>query len=82
VAGQVTIISIHGERENVTLETDMDTLQYGEIHNDIVALLQCARNASARSVNALMTATYWEIGRRITSNWRMSLLPCSISLAV
>ena len=46
----------------------MDTLQYGEIRNDIVALLQAARNASARSVNALMTATYWEIGRRIVES--------------
>jgi predicted nuclease of restriction endonuclease-like (RecB) superfamily len=43
----------------------MDNLQYGEIRSDIVALLQAARTASARSVNALMTATYWEIGRRI-----------------
>ena len=39
-----------------------------EIGNDIVALLQAARNASARSVNALMTATYWEIGRRIVES--------------
>jgi hypothetical protein len=43
----------------------MNNLQYGEIRSDIVALLQAARTASARSVNALMTATYWEIGRRI-----------------
>ncbi|NYF51107.1 hypothetical protein HDF12_001472 [Edaphobacter lichenicola] len=46
----------------------MDTLQYGEIRNDIVALLQAARTASARSVNALMTAAYWEIGRRIVES--------------
>jgi len=43
----------------------MDNLHYGEIRNDIIELLQAARAASARSVNALMTATYWEIGRRI-----------------
>jgi hypothetical protein len=43
----------------------MDVFQYGEIQNDIVTVLQAARNASARSANALMTATYWEIGRRI-----------------
>jgi len=46
----------------------MDTFQYGEIRNDIVTLLQAARNASARSVNGLMTATYWEIGRRIVES--------------
>ncbi len=43
----------------------MDTLLYGEVRGQIVALLQAARAASARSVNALMTASYWEIGRRI-----------------
>ncbi len=43
----------------------MDTLQYGEVRSQIVALLEVARAASVRSVNALMTASYWEIGRRI-----------------
>ncbi len=38
---------------------------YPDIHGGIVALLESARCAAARSVNALMTATYWEIGRRI-----------------
>jgi predicted nuclease of restriction endonuclease-like (RecB) superfamily len=38
---------------------------YGSIRTEIVELLQAARAASVRSVNALMTATYWEIGRRI-----------------
>ena len=38
---------------------------YSDIRSEIVALLQAARAASVRSVNALMTATYWEIGRRI-----------------
>ncbi|MBA3441451.1 MAG: DUF1016 domain-containing protein, partial [Pyrinomonadaceae bacterium] len=32
---------------------------------DMVALLEHARHASARAVNAIMTATYWEVGRRI-----------------
>ncbi len=38
---------------------------YRGVHKDIVVLLETARSAAARSVNALMTATYWEIGRRI-----------------
>lgn len=38
---------------------------YTGIRSDIVALLESARRTAARSVNALMTATYWEIGRRI-----------------
>jgi len=43
----------------------MDTNQYSEVHNQIVAVLQAARAASVRSVNAWMTASYWEVGRRI-----------------
>jgi predicted nuclease of restriction endonuclease-like (RecB) superfamily len=31
----------------------------------IAELLETARRTSARAVNALMTATYWEVGRRI-----------------
>jgi len=42
-----------------------DQADYAAVHGDIVALLETARRAAARSVNALMTASYWEIGRRI-----------------
>lgn len=38
---------------------------YADIHGSIVELLDAARRATARSVNSLMTASYWEIGRRI-----------------
>lgn len=34
----------------------------------VVELLDTARRAAARSVNAVMTATYWEIGRRIVEH--------------
>lgn len=39
--------------------------EYQGVHNDIVALLERGRRTAARSVNALMTGTYWQIGRRI-----------------
>lgn len=38
---------------------------YEQILTDMVELLEAARRTSARSVNAIMTATHWEIGRRI-----------------
>ena len=38
---------------------------YRGLVGGIEALLEQARRASARAVNAVMTATYWEIGRRI-----------------
>jgi predicted nuclease of restriction endonuclease-like (RecB) superfamily len=39
--------------------------EYGGLIGGIAELLEAARRTAARSVNALMTATYWEIGRRI-----------------
>ena len=39
--------------------------RHGDLVDEIVNLLEDARRTSARAVNALMTATYWEIGRRI-----------------
>ena len=42
-----------------------NTASYDSIRSDIVTLLESARRIAARSVNALMTASYWEIGRRI-----------------
>ncbi|CAB3809686.1 PDDEXK nuclease domain-containing protein [Paraburkholderia fynbosensis] len=38
---------------------------YGATLSDVIALLEEARRAAARSINALMTATYWLVGRRI-----------------
>ncbi|EOM0866450.1 TPA: DUF1016 family protein [Pseudomonas aeruginosa] len=38
---------------------------YAGIHSSIVEVLDAARRTAVRSVNALMTASYWEIGRRI-----------------
>lgn len=40
---------------------------YAAVHADIVALLEAARRAAARSVNAVMTATYWAVGQRIVT---------------
>ena len=38
---------------------------YGSLLSEMVDLLESARSLSARAVNSIMTATYWEIGRRI-----------------
>jgi predicted nuclease of restriction endonuclease-like (RecB) superfamily len=40
---------------------------YDKIRTGIVELLKAARAAAARNVNSIMTATYWEIGRRIVT---------------
>ncbi len=41
---------------------------YDSILSGMVDLLEQARRASARAVNSIMTATYWEIGRRIVEH--------------
>ena len=38
---------------------------YSHLISDIASLLERARHTAARSVNSILTATYWEIGRRI-----------------
>jgi predicted nuclease of restriction endonuclease-like (RecB) superfamily len=38
---------------------------YADVRLGIVEVLSLARHSAARNVNALMTASYWEIGRRI-----------------
>jgi len=54
---------------NKTLPASQKSLSspsgYALIHGGIVELLDTARKAAVRSVNALMTASYWDIGRRI-----------------
>ena len=41
---------------------------YDTVLKDVAGLLESARRASARATNAVMTATYWEIGRRIVEH--------------
>ena len=41
---------------------------YSNIRAGIVELLKRARSATARNVNSIMTAAYWEIGRRIVNS--------------
>ena len=54
-------------RKHVSTKTaaSIPTAAYAGVHEGIVALVQGARYAAARNVNALMTSTYWEIGRRM-----------------
>ncbi len=48
-----------------TTPVPSDQSDYAAVHGDIVTLLEAARRAASRSVNAVMTATYWAVGRRI-----------------
>ena len=54
-----------GEKRKTTKAAQRKTADYEKVLSGMVELLDAARRASARFVNSLMTATYWEIGRRI-----------------
>jgi len=45
-------------------ERSDDPVYLGLVH-DLSGMLEAARRSSARAVKSVMTATYWEIGRRI-----------------
>ena len=47
------------------LQTGRQTPDYDAVLTEVAALLETARRAAARSVNAVMTMTYWQIGRRL-----------------
>ncbi|HEY9596803.1 MAG TPA: DUF1016 N-terminal domain-containing protein, partial [Cyanophyceae cyanobacterium] len=47
------------------LEVASTVDSYPSVLGSVIDLMEAARRAAARSVNAIMTATYWEIGRRI-----------------
>ncbi len=38
---------------------------YDNVLAELVSLLESARKTTARSINTILTATYWEVGRRI-----------------
>ena len=47
------------------MSTRLPEAGYARLHGGVVALLEAARTAAARSANAVMTASYWDVGRRI-----------------
>lgn len=53
----------HNKNVNITFFQNSDT--YTNFANGISTLLEEARHLAAKSVNAILTATYWEMGRRI-----------------
>jgi DUF1016 N-terminal domain len=41
---------------------------YAGLHKELISVVEPARRTAARNVNAVMTAAYWEIGRRIVGS--------------
>ncbi|MFH1688930.1 MAG: PDDEXK nuclease domain-containing protein [Candidatus Eisenbacteria bacterium] len=57
-----------GRRQKSDSEQGLQVDRCDEVLADVAALLEEARHAAARSVNAVMTATYWAIGRRVVEH--------------
>jgi predicted nuclease of restriction endonuclease-like (RecB) superfamily len=55
----------HAREDMNTLTSTHHAEDYQQIHDGIIHLLDNARTETVRSINAIMTATYWEIGHRI-----------------
>jgi predicted nuclease of restriction endonuclease-like (RecB) superfamily len=51
--------------KGLTTKTNNPLANYRDLLADVVRVIEDARRAAARSVNAVMTATYWFVGRRI-----------------
>ena len=41
---------------------------YAGLHKGLISVVESVRRTAARNVNAVMTAAYWEIGRRIVGS--------------
>ncbi|GAB62266.1 MAG: DUF1016 family protein [Candidatus Jettenia sp.] len=52
-------------KKTVPINNRTTTKSYDAILSEVVDLLESARRTSVRTINTIMTATYWEIGRRI-----------------
>lgn len=52
-------------RKSVQVSNRSAMKSYDAILSEVVDLLESARHASAKAVNVFITATYWQIGRRI-----------------
>ena len=47
------------------MNDDSSIIGYDIVLSDVIDLLESARRASARTINTIIPATYWKIGRRI-----------------
>ena len=57
-----------GDKPKASKTVSQKGSDYHKVLSGVVELLDAARRTSARVVNTLMTATYWEIGRRIVEH--------------
>lgn len=52
--------------KNIAITNNDSTIKgYDTVLSEVIGLLESARRVSARTINSIMTATCWEIGRRI-----------------
>ena len=59
---------IQGCRQRAMTKVVIAPGDYAGLHEEVVSVVESARRTAARNVNAVMTAAYWEIGRRIVAS--------------
>ena len=64
-ASQGTAVSKPPMKSSNVRALDVRSRDYDAMLNRVVGLIDEARRNSARTVNAIMTATYWLVGRHI-----------------
>jgi hypothetical protein len=52
------------------VKRDKDSGNYRAVPDGITELLESAKRTSARAVNTIRTAVYWEIGRQVVESMR------------
>ncbi len=57
-----------GKRTMTAIVKRSSAADYDVLRNEVIRLIENARRASARAVNAVLTATYWLIGRYIVEH--------------
>lgn len=67
-SGLAIVSALVSKRKNPKEEERLDIEGYDEVFAELTGLVEDARRSAARSVNALMTAIYWAIGRRIVQH--------------
>lgn len=50
------------------MTSDVAPERYKKLLNDVSSLLEAGKKGAARSVNTIMVATYWHVGRRIVEH--------------
>jgi predicted nuclease of restriction endonuclease-like (RecB) superfamily len=68
LAGRIARSAVKAIEKGFSMDESVEFAGYSQVLDGIVGILNEARDTAARTVNTIMTATYWHIGRRIVEH--------------